>query len=251
MICYPTPKINIGLNVLRKREDGYHDLETLFYPVDAFHDELEITPAETFSIEIDGADWDPSSDLTARAYRLMVQRYGIGPVAIRMKKGIPVGAGLGGGSSDCAFAIRMINELFSLGLDEGGMESLAGELGSDCAFFVRNIPQWGEGRGELLSPAEFSLEGYEIRLELPEKSHVSTAEAYRGIKPCTPALRLKQALDLPPEQWEGKVVNDFEESVFPAHPEILALKKKMYADGAVYASMTGSGSAVFGIFKKQ
>lgn len=250
MICYPTPKINIGLNVIRKREDGFHDLETLFYPVDAWKDELEITPSDEFSIEIDGADWDPQSDLTAKAWRLMRDEYGIGPVAIRMKKGIPVGAGLGGGSSDCAFALGMLNEIFGLALSETRLEQLAGRLGSDCAFFIRNIPQWGSGRGEILTPAEVNLDDYEIRLAIPEGSHVSTGEAYRGIHAHMPETPLKEAIALPVEEWEGKVVNDFEESVFPAHPEIKALKVQMYDEGAVYASMTGSGAAVFGIFRK-
>lgn len=250
MICYPTPKINIGLNVIRKREDGFHDLETLFFPVDDWKDELEITRSEEFSIEIDGADWDPMSDLTAKAWALMRDEYGIGPVAIRMKKIIPVGAGLGGGSSDCAFALKMLNGIFALGLSDSRLEELAGRLGSDCAFFIRNIPQWGSGRGEILTPAEIDLEGYEIRLAIPEGSHVSTGEAYRGIHAHMAQTPLKEALSLPVERWKGVVVNDFEESVFPAHPEIEALKVQMYDEGAIYSSMTGSGAAVFGIFRK-
>ena len=251
MICYPTPKINIGLNVLRKRADGYHDLDTLFYPVDTFRDELEIVKSDRFAIEIEGADWDPQSDLTAKAWRLLAGECGIGPVSIRVRKGIPVGAGLGGGSSDCAFALRMLNELFELGLSFGRLEELAGRLGADCAFFIRNIPQWGSGKGEILTPADIDLSEYDIRIAIPEGVHVSTAEAYGGITPALPAVPLRQALSLPVNQWRGKVVNDFEASVFPKHPEIAALKERFYADGAVYASMTGSGSAVFGIFPKR
>ncbi len=248
MICYPTPKINIGLNVLRKRADGYHDLDTLFYPVDCFHDELEIVKADKFSIRIEGADWDPQSDLTAKAWRLLAGECGIGPVSIRVRKGIPVGAGLGGGSSDCAFTLKTLNELFSLGLSIERLEELAGRLGADCAFFIRNIPQWGSGKGEILTPAEIDLSGYDIRIAIPEGVHVSTAEAYGGITPALPAIPLKEALKLPVREWRGKVVNDFEASVFPKHPEIAALKERFYADGAVYASMTGSGAAVFGLF---
>ena len=251
MIAVAYPKINIGLCVLRKREDGYHDLDTLFYPLTGckWSDVLEIDKSEAFSIEIQGADWDPMDDLTAKAWRLLRDYYGIGPVSIRVKKGIPVGAGLGGGSSDCALALKMISELYELNLETATLEQLAGRLGSDCAFFIRNIPQWGSGRGEILTPASIDLSDYEIRLEIPEGSHISTAEAYRGIHPHMPEVPLRDALAMPVTQWEGRVINDFEESVFPAHPEISALKQLFYNEGALYASMTGSGSAVYGIFE--
>ena len=248
MISYPTPKINIGLHVLRKREDGFHDIETLFYPVGAFRDELEIVPSDHFSIEIEGADWDPQSDLTAKAWRLLAEERGIGPVAIRVRKGIPVGAGLGGGSSDCAFALKMLNELFSLGLSTVELEQYAARLGADCAFFIRNIPQWGSGKGDILRPAEIDLSNYEIRVELPEGVHVRTADAYKGLTPHEPAIALREAVTRPVSEWRDCVVNDFEASVFPGHPGIAALKERMYADGAIFASMSGSGAAVFGLF---
>ncbi len=248
MISYPTPKINIGLHVLRKREDGFHDIETLFYPVGAFRDELEIVPSDHFSIEIEGADWDPQSDLTAKAWRLLAEERGIGPVAIRVRKGIPVGAGLGGGSSDCAFALEMLNELFSLGLSTVELEQYAARLGADCAFFIRNIPQWGSGKGDILRPAEIDLSNYEIRVELPEGVHVRTADAYKGLTPHEPAIALREAVTRPVSEWRDCVVNDFEASVFPGHPGIAALKERMYADGAIFASMSGSGAAVFGFF---
>jgi len=250
MISYPTPKINIGLHVLRKREDGFHDIETLFYPVGAFRDELEIVPSDHFSIEIEGADWDPQSDLTAKAWRLLAEERGIGPVAIRVRKGIPVGAGLGGGSSDCAFALKMLNELFSLGLSTVELEQYAARLGADCAFFIRNIPQWGSGKGDILRPAEIDLSNYEIRVELPEGVHVRTADAYKGLTPHEPAIALREAVTRPVSEWRDCVVNDFEASVFPGHPGIAALKERMYADGAIFASMSGSGAAVFGLFPK-
>ena len=250
MISYPTPKINIGLHVLRKREDGFHDIETLFYPVGAFRDELEIVPSDRFSIEIEGADWDPQSDLTAKAWRLLAEECGIGPVAIRVRKGIPVGAGLGGGSSDCAFALKMLNELFSLGLSTVELEQYAARLGADCAFFIRNIPQWGSGKGDILRPAEIDLSNYEIRVEIPEGVHVRTADAYKGLTPHEPAIAIREAVTRPVSEWRDCVVNDFEASVFPGHPGIAALKERMYADGAIFASMSGSGAAVFGLFPK-
>lgn len=248
MISYPTPKINIGLHVLRKREDGFHDIETLFYPVGAFRDELEIVPSDHFSIEIEGADWDPQSDLTAKAWRLLAEERGIGPVAIRVRKGIPVGAGLGGGSSDCAFALKMLNELFSLGLSTVELEQYAARLGADCAFFIRNIPQWGSGKGDILKPADIDLSAYRIRVEIPQGVHVRTADAYKGLTPHEPAIALREAVTRPVSEWRDCVVNDFEASVFPGHPGIAALKERMYADGAIFASMSGSGAAVFGIF---
>lgn len=248
MICYPTPKINIGLNVLRKRPDGYHDIETLFYPVDCFHDELSIVKSKSFSINIEGAYWNPMSDITAKAWQLMADEYGIGPVAIRMIKHIPVGAGLGGGSADCACALKALNELFGLNLPTERLEQLAGELGADCAFFIRNIPQWGTGKGDILEPADIDLSKYKIRVEIPEGVHIRTADAYKGLTPHKPALPLREALTRPVSEWRDCVVNDFEASVFPEHPEIAALKEKFYADGAIYASMSGSGAAVYGLF---
>lgn len=254
MITYPTPKINIGLNVLRRRADGYHDIDTLFYPVDAYHDTLEMLPAEEFSIDVRLAegelpvDWDPQNDLCAKAYRLMRERYGIAPVSIRLLKAIPIGAGLGGGSSDCAATIKMLDEISGLHLPTSELESLAGSLGADCAFFIRNIPQWGSGKGEILSPADIDLSDYEIRIVVPEGESVSTREAYSGIVPCEPEVNLYDALTRPVAEWKGRVKNDFEASVFPSHPRIAKLKEQLYRDGARYASMTGSGSAVFGIF---
>lgn len=248
MICHPTPKINIGLNVLRKREDGFHDIETLFYPVDAFHDELSIVRSKTFSINIEGAYWNPMGDITAKAWRLMADEYGIGPVAIRMIKHIPVGAGLGGGSADGACALGMLNELFELNLPTQRLEQLAGRLGADCAFFIKGVPQWGSGIGDILEPADIDLSDYEIRIAIPSGVHVNTAEAYKGLTPHETSEPLRDVVSLPVEQWRGRVVNDFEATVFAAHPEIAALKEQMYRDGAVYASMSGSGAAVYGIF---
>lgn len=256
MILHPSAKINIGLRVLDLRSDGFHNIESLFYPLPILRDELEISLADSFSIEIEGADWPVEKDLCAKAYRLMQQRFGIGPVSIRLKKGIPVGAGLGGGSSDCAATIRALDRLFHLGLSASRQEELAAELGSDCAFFVRNCPQWASGRGDILSDAPDVLRGYEIRVEVPENEKINTAAAYRSFQ--EPPHRvlpqegeLRSLLALPLEEWRGRVVNDFESVVFPQHPAVEKLKEEFYRQGAVYASMSGSGSAVYGIFKKQ
>jgi len=243
------PKINIGLKVLRKRPDGYHDLETLFVPCRAFHDELSIEESGEFSIEIDRCDWNPSEDLTAKAYRLLDAEFGLPPVKITLRKGIPVGAGLGGGSSDAASALVMMNGMFSLGLSPEKLAARAAKLGSDCAFFVYNRPMFGEGRGEILTPFELDLSGYELRVEMPEGVSVSTREAYAGVKPCGESS-LREALKRPVEEWNGLIENDFEPSVFAAHPEIEALKERFYREGAVYAAMSGSGAAVFGLFPK-
>lgn len=243
------PKINIGLKVLRKRPDGYHDLETLFYPCGAFSDDLEIERSETFSIDIDSCDWDPLKDLTVKAYELLAEEFGLPPVSIRLHKGIPVGAGLGGGSADAAAALKMLSGMFSLGLDDAALAARAARLGSDCAFFVYGKPMFGEGRGEILSPFDLDLGGYEIRVELPEGVRVSTKEAYSGVTPCGTS-DLRNLLSRPVPDWRGTVENDFEKSVFAAHPEIAALKQRFYDEGAVYAAMSGSGSAVFGLFTR-
>lgn len=251
MTLYPNAKINVGLNVIRKREDGFHELQTLFYPVKSLFDILEIEKSEEFSIEIEGADWPAEKDLCAKAFHLMQERYGIGNVSIRLKKQIPVGAGLGGGSADCAFTVRGLAEMFGLELAEKEMEEVAGVLGSDCAFFIKNRPQWGEGRGEILTEAEDYLEDFDIVVEMPEGEKVSTAQAYGSIRPRQKSPSVREIVSsLKPEEWKGRLENDFEESVFPEHPKIKQLKEKMYEKGAVYASMSGSGAAVFGIFRK-
>lgn len=272
-------KINIGLNVLRKRPDGYHDLETLFVPFRGYGDILEIVPAGEFGIDISRCDWDPMQDLTAKAYRLLRADFpSIPPVHIRLEKNAPVGAGLGGGSADAAFALRLLNEMFSLGLSDSELALYASKLGSDCAFFIYDRPMFGTGRGEILEPFDLDLGAYEIRVEIPAGVSVSTREAYSGIVPrerhscpegdgLQPPVRkgqgrleaipsgtveaptLREALRLPVESWRETVVNDFEASVFPLHPEIARLKQSMYDRGAVYASMSGSGSSVFGLFR--
>ncbi len=251
VLLFPPAKINLGLNVTGRRDDGFHNIETLFYPVFALHDTLRIEKSEDFVIEVEGATWDLEKDLNVKAFRLLKQQYGIGNVHIHLKKNIPTGAGLGGGSSDCAYTIKALNTLFRLGLDDGQMCSLAQTLGSDCAFFIRATPQWGEGKGEILSAAPDPLNGYEIRVVMPDGENICTAQAYKGITPhrASPSVR-EIVSSLKVEQWKDTLHNDFEDSVFPLHPRIREEKEKLYGEGAVYASMSGSGAAVYGLFKK-
>ena len=256
MTVYPNVKLNLGLRVLGKRPDGYHDLESLFIPCDAFRDELCIEPAEEFGIEIGGPcyrGWDPSEDLTARAWRLLRDEFGIGPVRISLTKNSPVGAGLGGGSADGAFALRALSDLFGLGLSDAALAGSAARLGSDCPFFIYNRPMFASGRGEVLEAFDIDLSGYRLEVAVPEGVAVSTREAYAGLDEGTPSPAsaeesLRTTLARPVETWPGRLVNDFERSVFPSHPEIPALKEDFYRRGAAYAAMSGSGSAVFALF---
>lgn len=250
MILHPNVKLNLGLRVLGKRPDGYHDLESLFIPFDGFRDELCLEPAEEFGIEIGGPcyrGWDPAEDLTARAWRLLNARFGIPPVKIRLTKTSPVGAGLGGGSADGAFALKGLSEMFALGLSEEVLADFAARLGSDCPFFIYNRPMLASGRGEILEPFDIDLSSYRIEVIVPEGVAVSTKEAYAGLK-AVKTSSFRNVLRLPIEQWRGALVNDFERSVFPRHPEIAAIKEDFYRRGAVYASMSGSGSSVFALF---
>ena len=279
MITNPNVKINLGLNVLRKREDGFHDLETLFIPYFEIHDTLEIVTGDDYSrtsasifaryssemiaqgisedaklmITIarqEGVDWDPLKDLSTRAYQLLAEDFELPPVKIFLEKTSPVGAGLGGGSADAAFALKMLNELFSLGLSEKELAAYASRLGSDCAFFIYNRPMIGEGRGEILSEYPIDITGYDIQVLTPEGVSVSTKDAYGGIRPHLPEMPLRDVLSKPVEEWDGLLVNDFEETVFAKYPELAAIKRSLYDSGAVYASMSGSGSALFALYRK-
>lgn len=304
MVVHPNVKVNLGLSVIRKRPDGFHELETLFAPYFGISDTLEIiagdgwseTSASLFArysedclaqaisedgkvmITIarkEGVDWDPLKDLTVKAYQLLAEDFELKPVKIFLEKTSPVGAGLGGGSADAAFALRVLDGLFALELSDESLAAYAARLGSDCAFFIYNRPMLGRGRGEILEP--FSLEGidlsgndspressetantglgaskYLLKVIVPDGIAVSTAEAYRGITPreamddC-PYVPLMDALEKPVEEWKEALVNDFETTVFAAHPELAAIKQSLYDSGAIYASMSGSGSALFAIY---
>ena len=269
MITYPNCKINLGLHVVGKREDGYHNLETIFLPVTNLCDELEVT--ELASADLSGGavvaprmtqdglalDNAPEDNLCTKAWRLLHEEFGIPAVDIRLKKNIPFGAGLGGGSSDAAFTLRMLNDMFALGLGTEALEQRAARLGADCAFFIQNRPAYATGIGDRLQPIDLDLSTpnprFSIRIEIPEGEHVSTREAYGGLKRDlfgTTRPDLRKAVQRPVDEWCTLIVNDFEASVFPAHPAIAALKDDMYRRGALYASMTGSGAAVFGIFAR-
>ena len=263
MTTYPNCKINLGLHVVGKRPDGYHNLETLFLPVTDLCDELSLTPSpsprgEGVSMVQDGIVLDnaPEDNLCIKAWRLLHEEFNIPPVNIRLKKNIPFGAGLGGGSSDAAFTLKMLNEMFTLGLSESDLERCAAKLGADCAFFIQNRPAYATGIGDLLEPLELRIKNEELRIkiEIPEGEHVSTKEAYQGLNRDLfgkPRPDLREAVCRPVAEWRNLIVNDFEASIFPAHPAIAELKEDMYRRGALYASMTGSGAAVFGIFKNE
>ena len=303
MITNPNVKINLGLNVLRKREDGFHDLETLFVPYFGISDTLEIVvgddysrtsaalfakygselapsqgsvkPEGVFGVETEertaprivqgisedgrlmitiareeGVDWDPMKDLTVKAYDILAADFSLPPVKIFLEKTSPVGAGLGGGSADAAFALKMLNELCGLELSEEALAGYAARLGSDCAFFIYNCPMIGEGRGEILTEYPLSLDGYDLQVITPAGIAVSTKDAYGGIRPHLPEVPLREALASPVSQWQDVLVNDFEETVFAKFPELAAIKKSLYDSGAVYASMSGSGSALFAIYSE-
>lgn len=311
MITNPPVKINLGLNVLRKRPDGFHDLETLFYPCLQIHDTLEIIQGDDYSrtsarlcalygdrsmisdmscrasdsideehdeiptlsqgissdgklmitvARKEGVDWPVLKDLCAKAYQMLDADFGLPPVKIYLEKTSPVGAGLGGGSADAAYTLKMLAEMFGLDVDEQKLRDYAARLGSDCALFVSDSPMIGEGRGEILTPYDLNINivedessarpgDYLLKIIVPEEIHVSTAEAYKGIVPSVPEHSLKDVLAKPVEAWKDLLINDFERTVFVAHPEIEAIKRSLYDSGAEYASMSGSGSALFALYK--
>ena len=263
MILYPNCKINLGLRVVRKREDGYHDLETVFVPIYGLHDELEVSQQPfansqqpvIFTQEGIAVDCNPEDNLIIKCYRLMAAKYPqIGPVSIRFKKNIPFGAGLGGGSSDAAHMAIALNELFGLGLSKAQLAEEVKPLGADCPFFIYNVPCYAEGIGDKLTPIDLDLKGTRIILIKPDEG-VSTKEAYSGItRHPEVAGQIKSVLCQSDGrsvlcQQAGLFINDFEATVFPHHPIIADIKKRLLDEGAFYASMSGSGSTVYGLFK--
>ncbi|MEY4931298.1 MAG: hypothetical protein RI909_2022 [Bacteroidota bacterium] len=251
MVVFPHCKINLGLQVISKRDDGYHNIETCFYPI-PWKDILEIIPAKEFAFTSSGAiiPGKEEDNLCIRAYRILQTQFNLDPVKIHLHKVLPTGAGLGGGSSDAAFTLRVLNTIFDLKQSTDQLRHYAAQLGSDCSFFIDNKPMLGSGRGELLKELPLSLQGYYMVLIKPD-IHVSTADAYAGVKPQTPHQSIADILARPVEEWKDFLFNDFEKSVFAKFPAIEAIKKELYQQGAIYASMSGSGSSVFGIFKSQ
>lgn len=255
MITYPNAKINLGLNIVEKRPDGYHNLETIFYPIN-LQDALEVTLLEgdkEYELTLSGTpiEGNPEDNLVIKAYRLLKEDYPhIAPVDIHMYKHIPTGAGLGGGSADAAFMIKLLNDKFKLGLSIEEMENYAARLGADCAFFIQNKPVFASGIGNIFEPIQLSLKGYFLVLIKPD-IFVSTKDAFSLITPKMPVQSLKEIVRMPVETWRATMKNDFENSVFKKFPEIAAIKDKLYDMGAIYASMSGSGSSVYGIFREQ
>lgn len=253
MLVFPNAKINLGLNITEKRPDGYHNLETVFYPI-PIEDALEInmlhSGSDKFRIHQAGLEiaGEAENNLVVKAYKLLDEAFNLPPIDIHLFKHIPSGAGLGGGSADAAFMLKSLNEKFNLRLTDETLEEYAARLGADCAFFIKNEPTYAEGIGNIFSPIRLSLEGYRIWLVKPD-IFVSTRDAFSKIKPHHPDMPLKEIVKLPVEEWKGRMLNDFEESVFPQFPAIGEIKNEMYRQGAIYASMSGSGSSVYGLFK--
>ena len=252
MILFPNAKINIGLFITEKRTDGFHNIESCFFPI-KWQDILEIIPAETKSsfsstgIEIPGSS---QNNICIKAFELLKKEYNIPEVKIHLHKQIPIGAGLGGGSSDGAFMLKGLNELFNLNLSNEKLKNFARQLGSDCAFFIDNKAIFAHDKGDMFGEIKLNLKGYYLYLIYPN-THVSTAEAYSKVHAKDTTIDLREVLQEDPENWQKEVVNDFEYSLFPNHPKLEKLKKDFYKMGASYASMSGSGSTVYGIFKNK
>jgi len=249
MILFPHAKINIGLNILCKREDGYHEISSVFYPVKQCYDVLEITEQQHFSFVKKGIDIPKGENLCEKAFHLLKKDFSISNVAIQLHKHIPIGAGLGGGSADAALTLMGLNQLFELELNKTQLKKYALQLGADCPFFIDDRPSLVEGIGEKLSPIDLDLSVFEIRLVIPG-IHISTAEAYAGVSPKIPENPLRELIKLPIEKWKGKIKNDFEKSIFIKHPKLQSIKEQLYKEGAIYAAMSGSGSTIYGFFEK-
>jgi 4-diphosphocytidyl-2-C-methyl-D-erythritol kinase len=250
MICFPNAKINLGLHITSKRKDGYHDIETCMVPI-PLYDALEMIVDKKTVFEVSGLaiPGDEKDNLILKALKLLRKDFNDLPnVHIHLLKNIPMGAGLGGGSADAAFALTLMNKLFELHLEDWFLEDYAAQLGSDCPFFIQNTPKIATGRGEMLEPVEVDLKGDHILLVKPP-IHIGTKEAYEGVNPQKPNESLKEIL-VDKTLWKAHLVNDFEASIFPMYPELAGIKNQLYEMGAYYAAMSGSGSTVFGLFKE-
>jgi 4-diphosphocytidyl-2-C-methyl-D-erythritol kinase len=248
MIVFPNAKINIGINIIARRPDGYHDIETIFYPL-PIYDALEALPGDELTFHSSGLNIPGRAEdnLCIKGYHLIKKDHDLPPLSIHLLKHIPIGAGLGGGSANAAFFIKLLNNLFKLGLSTNDMMDYARQLGADCAFFIENKPLFAFEKGDQFESIKLDLSAYTIVLVMPPV-HVSTSEAYRGVKPAPVKESLYDLIAEPIKEWKHFIKNDFEESVFKNHPEIRGVKAALYDAGAIYASMSGSGASVFGIF---
>lgn len=248
MVYFPPCKINLGLHVLSKNADGYHAIETCFYPV-PWTDVLEVVPSGQFQFSSSGLfiPGEGKDNLCVRAYDLLQKDFNLPPVQFYLRKIIPPGAGLGGGSSDAAYSLKALNEIFLLNLSVEQLRIYASRLGSDCSFFMESSSKLGRGRGDILDAIRIDLHGKFLVLVVPD-IHLSTAEAYRDVTPAKRKTNLAEILARPVYEWKDRLVNDFETSIFKKHPAIQEIKKSLYARGAVYSSLSGSGSSVFGVF---
>jgi 4-diphosphocytidyl-2-C-methyl-D-erythritol kinase len=256
MVAFPNCKINLGLRVLRKRSDGYHDIETIFYPLQIC-DILEITnyqqkgrsaalPFTLTGIDING---EAQNNLCIKAYKLLKKDFpGLPLIQMNLHKSVPAGSGLGGGSADAAFTLTLLNNKFHLNLTEKKLLDYAAELGSDCPFFIINKPCYATGRGEQLETIQLDLSAYTIIVVNPG-IHINTGQAFLSVTPGSNKKSLKEIITAPVEEWKDKLVNDFEEYISNEHPEIAEIKNQLYSSGALYSSMSGSGSTVYGVFK--
>lgn len=256
MVNFPNCKINLGLNIIRKRTDGYHDLETVFYPL-PFTDALEIITSETsgetgiaFSSSGLHVDSDTENNLCVKAYRLLKKDFPHLPaIKMHLHKAIPLGAGLGGGSADAAFALMLLNNKYNLTLSTGQLVNYSLQIGSDCPFFILNKPCFATGRGEVLQEINIDLSAYNLLIVNPG-IHINTAWAFKQIQPASPRASIKEIIDEPIGEWSNKLINDFEQPVLSHHPKLQRLKEQLYKLGALYTSMSGSGSTFYGIFDK-
>jgi 4-diphosphocytidyl-2-C-methyl-D-erythritol kinase len=253
MVVFPNAKINIGLQVVAKRPDGYHDLASVFYPIplkDALELTLSTNPGITLITENIPGLGNPEDNLISRAYNLLAKSYSLPNLNCHLIKSIPMGAGLGGGSSDATFALCAINKLANLELSQNTLHSLALELGSDCPFFIENTPSFAEGRGEKLTPLPKFLQGTYLVIVSP-KLHISTQQAFAGITPSDDGTDLSKIHEIPRAVWKDVVINDFEKNAFALYPELRKIKTTLFQQGAFYASMTGTGSSMYGLFNDQ
>ena len=251
MIIHPRAKINLGLNIVEKRPDGYHNLETVFYPIN-IHDTLEVEPSDQLNLHLSGValEGDPNQNLVIRAWQLLQKDYDIPPVDIRLNKAIPSQAGLGGGSSDGAFMLRLLNNLFQLNISEEDLIQKAASLGADCPFFITDTPAYAEGIGEILSPLSLDLSQYHLLIIKPPVA-VSTREAFANITPQQTEVKCRDIVKQDIRTWREQLTNDFEESIFPQYPRLKEIKQQLYQQGALYAAMSGSGSSLYGFFEEK